>query len=234
MPWLARWISADPTGIKDGVNLYRSFLSNPVAFRDTSGRQADVALKIPERFYRPGALLGVCRDSVPSVGDNHPTLSQGNPGDSNTGPQMYASDPPWLAASKGANSIFSPKQQELFEGTIRGPALATAAPAAGVALGAAAGIGAGSYYLATGDNEKAIGAFSLSLEVLPYVSPEFALTSNQQMSRAIEQSQLQLERGWVEASLAEQRAAHTIQTDAALGASQGRTAADALFGFRAR
>jgi RHS repeat-associated protein len=38
-PWLGRWISTDPIGIKDGVNLYCAFRDNPVRFGDPTGTQ---------------------------------------------------------------------------------------------------------------------------------------------------------------------------------------------------
>ncbi len=37
-PWLARWISADPSGLKDGVNVFRYGTSNPIRFSDMDGR----------------------------------------------------------------------------------------------------------------------------------------------------------------------------------------------------
>lgn len=40
LPWLGRWLSADPIGIGDGVNVYRYCKGNPVAFKDGRGTQA--------------------------------------------------------------------------------------------------------------------------------------------------------------------------------------------------
>jgi RHS repeat-associated protein len=40
-PWLARWISPDPTGVKDGPNVYAYCHDNPVILHDTSGTQGD-------------------------------------------------------------------------------------------------------------------------------------------------------------------------------------------------
>ena len=39
-PWLARWTSCDPAGIRDDINLYRFCLSNPVRFDDPNGARA--------------------------------------------------------------------------------------------------------------------------------------------------------------------------------------------------
>lgn len=42
-PWLNRWISPDPAGDVDGLNLYTFVTSNPVSLSDTDGRQSDLA-----------------------------------------------------------------------------------------------------------------------------------------------------------------------------------------------
>jgi RHS repeat-associated protein len=41
MPWLARWLSADPIGVGGGVNVYEYGKSNPLTYNDTSGMQSD-------------------------------------------------------------------------------------------------------------------------------------------------------------------------------------------------
>lgn len=41
MAWLGRWLSADPTGTADGVNVYIYCHGNPLMANDTSGTQAD-------------------------------------------------------------------------------------------------------------------------------------------------------------------------------------------------
>lgn len=40
LPWLGRWLSCDPIGIKDGVNLYRYCNNSPIAKSDKNGKQA--------------------------------------------------------------------------------------------------------------------------------------------------------------------------------------------------
>lgn len=40
-PWVGRWLSADPAGTVDGLNLYAMVGSNPVTFRDSDGRVKD-------------------------------------------------------------------------------------------------------------------------------------------------------------------------------------------------
>jgi len=37
LPWLGRWLSADPAGIGDGLNVYRYARNNPLLYADTSG-----------------------------------------------------------------------------------------------------------------------------------------------------------------------------------------------------
>jgi RHS repeat-associated protein len=41
LPWLGRWLSSDPIGIGDGVNVYTYCSDNPIMFNDKNGRQAD-------------------------------------------------------------------------------------------------------------------------------------------------------------------------------------------------
>ncbi|QHI98116.1 toxin [Xylophilus rhododendri] len=40
-PWLMRWLSPDPGGTIDGLNLYRMVRNNPLRFRDGNGLQPD-------------------------------------------------------------------------------------------------------------------------------------------------------------------------------------------------
>ncbi|MDO6433174.1 SpvB/TcaC N-terminal domain-containing protein [Flavitalea sp. BT771] len=40
LPWLGRWLSADPIAIGDGINVYRYAKNNPVRLVDTDGRQS--------------------------------------------------------------------------------------------------------------------------------------------------------------------------------------------------
>ncbi|MCA9709162.1 MAG: RHS repeat-associated core domain-containing protein, partial [Myxococcales bacterium] len=54
--WLARWTAADPSGLVDGVNLYRYVRGSPIVLRDPDGRQA----KEP----RPGEVSRAERDAA--------------------------------------------------------------------------------------------------------------------------------------------------------------------------
>src|SRR5262249_40496020 len=83
--WLCRWLSADPTGIADGVKLSRAFQSNPIGLIDTSGKQAQGTRTQPGELLPPDVIKslmqrGVCRDTpVPSAPYQGATISQGDP-----------------------------------------------------------------------------------------------------------------------------------------------------------
>ena len=40
-PWLARWVSCDPAGMVDGMNLYRFARGSPIGFTDPTGTQSE-------------------------------------------------------------------------------------------------------------------------------------------------------------------------------------------------
>jgi RHS repeat-associated protein len=41
LPWLARWLTADPIGIGDGLNVYRYAMNKPTVFIDSNGKQKE-------------------------------------------------------------------------------------------------------------------------------------------------------------------------------------------------
>lgn len=41
-PWIGRWLSADPAGTIDGLNLYRMVRNNPVTLHDPDGRMPTI------------------------------------------------------------------------------------------------------------------------------------------------------------------------------------------------
>ncbi|RAX01108.1 MULTISPECIES: RHS repeat protein [unclassified Photorhabdus] len=41
-PWVGRWLSADPAGTVDGLNLYRMVRNNPIKYHDTDGRAPEI------------------------------------------------------------------------------------------------------------------------------------------------------------------------------------------------
>ena len=50
LPWLGRWLSADPIGIRGGWNLYNYANSNPVVLADMNGRSPDTRISVPEDY----------------------------------------------------------------------------------------------------------------------------------------------------------------------------------------
>ncbi|GMK37448.1 hypothetical protein PCCS19_05020 [Paenibacillus sp. CCS19] len=44
LPWLGRWLSADPIGIEDGINVYRYVRNNPINANDKNGKQSDPSI----------------------------------------------------------------------------------------------------------------------------------------------------------------------------------------------
>ncbi|HDX4048686.1 TPA: RHS repeat protein [Enterobacter soli] len=55
-PWTGRWLSADPAGTTDGLNLYQMCQNNPVTYRDADGLLTDTQLN-------NGAIL-VCQNML--------------------------------------------------------------------------------------------------------------------------------------------------------------------------
>jgi insecticidal toxin complex protein TccC len=39
LPWLSRWLNPDPSGISDGLNLFRMTYNNPITFYDSDGKK---------------------------------------------------------------------------------------------------------------------------------------------------------------------------------------------------
>ncbi len=61
-PWLARWMSCDPLGMADGLNLYAAFGDNPVNSRDPTGTQAEMG---PEIKYKDNLKPAEGRNKLP-------------------------------------------------------------------------------------------------------------------------------------------------------------------------
>ncbi|WHS61084.1 RHS repeat-associated core domain-containing protein [Pseudomonas sp. G2-4] len=70
-PWLQRWISPDPAGAVDGLNLYCMVGNNPLRFTDPSGLMRDEDLKEFETWGR--ARSQEIMDSAKSDSSNRPT-----------------------------------------------------------------------------------------------------------------------------------------------------------------
>ncbi|WP_426619959.1 RHS repeat-associated core domain-containing protein [Pseudomonas rustica] len=59
MPWRQRWLSVDPGGTHDGLNLYRMVGSNPIGFVDTKGlKRTEVTATEATKAVTAGMLRG--------------------------------------------------------------------------------------------------------------------------------------------------------------------------------
>lgn len=61
-PWVGRWLSADPAGALDGINLFRMARNNPVAWKDDDGRVAVEGNEVKdgtplEEVFKTGHIL---------------------------------------------------------------------------------------------------------------------------------------------------------------------------------
>ncbi len=57
-PWLARWVSPDPAGTVDGLNLFCMVGNNPVTWKDADGRKrSDDAYAALGRAFRSGDIM---------------------------------------------------------------------------------------------------------------------------------------------------------------------------------
>ena len=96
-PWLCRWISADPAGEVDGLNLYRMVRNNPVSLKDMGGM----------------APIGDSSTAGMSIKDRLALLQQknGNTGEAQ-GPSVRPKVPPRpVKASTSPQSAAMPVQQ---------------------------------------------------------------------------------------------------------------------------
>lgn len=69
-PWAARWLSADPAGAIDGLNLFRMVRNNPMTLWDEDGLQP-VGDELPNGLYKPVLRTGKARDRD---GAKHPGI----------------------------------------------------------------------------------------------------------------------------------------------------------------
>ncbi|TKA78779.1 hypothetical protein B0A55_04117 [Friedmanniomyces simplex] len=66
-PWLARWISPDPIGIADGLNVFEYVVSNPLRYRDPHGTCHQSTLHRPLRSSHAAQTTGVPQQSAPGA-----------------------------------------------------------------------------------------------------------------------------------------------------------------------
>lgn len=58
-PWVGRWLSADPAGTEDGLNLFRMCRNNPVTHTDQDGRMTDTDEYVDFHIQLAAAILNV-------------------------------------------------------------------------------------------------------------------------------------------------------------------------------
>jgi RHS repeat-associated protein len=78
LPWLGRWLSADPIGIGDGLNLYIYSSDDPVAYIDVSGTQAVRVSEVQLQRLSPTEVqtLIVAGGGSPGLCYENPTFEQ--------------------------------------------------------------------------------------------------------------------------------------------------------------
>ncbi|MCB1214484.1 MAG: RHS repeat-associated core domain-containing protein [Deltaproteobacteria bacterium] len=70
-PWLGRWLSPDPAGTIDGLNLYAFVEGNPITFRDVGGMGKNRPIRRPQSSKRKGLA-----PSMHKVSANRPIRSK--------------------------------------------------------------------------------------------------------------------------------------------------------------
>lgn len=66
MPWRQRWLSADPAGVVDGLNLYRMVGGNPVSYIDQFGLKRRRFRAAKATFLR-GAVKGIVKEAAQNL-----------------------------------------------------------------------------------------------------------------------------------------------------------------------
>lgn len=81
-PWACRWLSADPAGTIDGLNLFRMVRNNPMTLRDAEGLEPTGAQQ-PDGLYAPKLRTGKNRDlegaSIPAPQPDALAMLTSNP-----------------------------------------------------------------------------------------------------------------------------------------------------------
>jgi len=100
LPWLGRWVSADPAGFDGGINLYEYCRSNPIRWVDLGGKEPN---DYPQQMPSSGVLIP---NTSPPLSTSSGTPKP-NPIDSKTSPNVYAipSPPQRQGASFGSTLL---------------------------------------------------------------------------------------------------------------------------------
>ena len=105
-PWLGRWMSCDPAGMVDGLNLYRYTQNNPLNFHDPAGTQSAPV----EAYSRPGREVGehpaggmyAVSDGPISFGDPSPAKKASAPSPRSRAPAAHSVPKPPSSGGTGA------------------------------------------------------------------------------------------------------------------------------------
>lgn len=73
-PWVGRWLSADPAGTVDGLNLFRMCRNNPISMKDNDGRVAEwLDLAYP---HKPFNVVDLMYKNNPTLKKNHQIFTE--------------------------------------------------------------------------------------------------------------------------------------------------------------
>ncbi|WP_226857736.1 RHS repeat-associated core domain-containing protein, partial [Enterobacter cloacae complex sp. P31C] len=113
-PWSGRWLSADPAGTVDGLNLFRMCRNNPVTHTDNDGRMTDMEEYMDFQLELAGALLGVNPSSIgapeaspDALSDTDSTRSVSSDEYDEDGPVTEADRQPYLDLELEHNDLFN-------------------------------------------------------------------------------------------------------------------------------
>lgn len=116
-PWLTRWISPDPAGSVDGVNLFQALRGNPVTLADPSGTQTDP----PDNGSGDRYRFNVTRSEMTSeMIDNVQTVSVTDYGEVEEIFEPEVSNPEALARAEGIGRVEGEDVKHTFKGMWNG------------------------------------------------------------------------------------------------------------------
>jgi RHS repeat-associated protein len=88
-PWICRWISPDPAGVRDNVNVYCYVRANPIRFSDPEGTQS----KEPNQSLKEATQTQTDSSEGPMCTDPGPNQSTAKDENANATSQICSGDP---------------------------------------------------------------------------------------------------------------------------------------------
>ncbi len=79
-PWLARWVSCDPAGMIDGINIYSYVRGNPIGLIDNTGMQSEYPMN--RELYPTNRITRINRTPGSTAATSELTRSSGHPRES--------------------------------------------------------------------------------------------------------------------------------------------------------